>query len=270
MGPAVSSMYACLASLDALSLQAVYASARPFPHLQIDRFLPDAFAAELEQQCRAVETNIDASNGFTQSRKTAFNDWGSMPPAMEQACSFFNSGSFLRFLEAITGISGLIADPYLEGGGLHRTQRGGFLKLHTDFNWNRQLRLHRRINVLLYLNHGYQPDWDGRLLLSADPRRESLEQMTAIEPRANRLVIFNTNDRTFHGHPTPHRFPYGYPRTSLAFYYYTASPRPWQERRRCQAISTRYLPAAGERIDIASASARQRLGYWLRRWTPLG
>lgn len=263
-------LYSCLDRLDWPSLQVTYAAAQPFPHLQIDRFLPEALAAELEQQCRAVGTSIDVSNGFTQNRKTALNDWSRMPPAMHQACTFFHSGFFLRFLEAVTGVAGLIADPYLEGGGLHRTQRGGFLKLHTDFNWNWQLRLHRRLNVLLYLNKDYQPDWDGRLLLSGDPRRESIDAMTAIEPRANRLVIFNTNDRTFHGHPTPHRFPEAYPRTSLAFYYYTASPRPWRERRRWQAITTRYLPAAGERIDTSQASRRQRLGYWLRRWTPFG
>ena len=266
----MSDLYTSIEQLDWPSLKTSFEAARPFPHLQINNFLPAPLANKLEQQCRAVETSIDASNGFTQKRKTALNDWRQMPSDMFHVCSFFNSGNFLRFLETITGISGLIPDPYLEGGGLHRTQRGGFLKLHTDFNWNRQLHLHRRINVLLYLNSGYQPDWDGRLLLSANPGRQHLDEMTAIEPIANRLVIFNTNDKTFHGHPIPHQFPEGYPRTSLAFYYYTVAPRPLSERRRFQAITTRYLPAAGERIETAQASRRQRLGYWLRRWTPWG
>lgn len=260
-------------SLDHLGfseLHARFLSAKPFPHLQINNFLPSDLVKELEQQCRAIETTVDASNNFTQKRKTALNDWRQMPGAMYQVCSFFNSGNFLRFLESATGICGLIADPYLEGGGLHRTQRGGFLKLHTDFNWNRQLHLHRRVNVLLYLNSGYKPAWDGRLLLTSNPSLQHLDEMTAIEPIANRLVIFNTNDKTFHGHPDPHHFPEGYPRTSLAFYYYTVAPRPWRERSRFQAITTRYLPAAGERIETAHASRRQRLGYWLRRWTPWG
>ncbi len=266
----MSDLYNSIEQPDWLSLKTSFDAARPFPHLGIDSFLPAALANELEKQCRAVETSINASNGFTQKSKTALNDWGQMPPVMSQVCCFFNSGNFLRFLERVSGISGLIADPYLEGGGLHRTQRGGFLKLHTDFNWNRQLHLHRRINVLLYLNSGYQSAWDGRLLLTLNPRRQHLGEMTAIEPIANRLVIFNANDRTFHGHPTPHQFPEGYPRTSLAFYYYTVAPRPWRERRRFQAITTRYLPAIGEQIETANASLRQRLGYWLRRWTPLG
>ena len=72
--------------------------------------------------------------------------------------------------------------------------------------------------------------------------------MTAIEPRFNRLVIFNTNDTTYHGHPTPHAFPEGYPRTSLAFYYYPVSPRPRREQRRFRAVTTRYLPARNECI----------------------
>lgn len=264
------SLLATIAAVPAEPLAQRYGNAQPFPHLVLDDLLPVAEAPALEQACRQAPTPVDSSNGFTQAGKTTLNDWRRMPPPLRDACALFNSGSFVDWLEAITGLQALIADPHLDGGGLHRTERGGFLKLHTDFSWNARLRLHRRINVLLFLNSGYQPSWGGRLLFSRHPSRESLEQMTAIEPRFNRLVIFNTNDTTFHGQPQPHAFPADWPRTSLAFYYYTATPRPWQECRRVRTTTTRYVPAPGDPIDTRSASRRSRLGYWLRRWTPLG
>src|SRR3546814_6953628 len=39
----------------------------------------------------------------------------------------FNSRPFLAFLEALTGIEGLIRDTYFEGGGFHEIGRGGYL-----------------------------------------------------------------------------------------------------------------------------------------------
>lgn len=254
-------------SLDLLRLR--YQSAAPFPHLVVDDFLPHGLALSLEQACRAATTPVDSSNAFTQAGKLTLNDWTLMPPRLRQACGFFHSGAFIAALEAITGLSGLIADPHLEGGGLHRTAAGGFLKMHTDFSWHARLQLHRRLNVLLYLNSGYQSAWGGELLLSADPSRQRLEEMVSIEPRFNRLVVFATGDTTFHGHPRPHAFPAGFPRTSLAFYYYSAASWPWRLRRRLPASTTRFVPAQGERIELQSVPWRRRLGYWIRRWTPL-
>ncbi len=257
-----------LRDLPVFLLRQKYLEASPFPHLLLDDFLPTSDAFELERQCRQARTPVHSSNGFTQKAKTTLNSWQQMPPLLSEACAFFNSGAFLDFLEAITGVSGLLSDPYLEGGGLHRTLTGGYLKLHTDFSWNSRLRLHRRLNVLYYLNSSYQPTWGGELLLSRHPSKQLTDEMLSIEPLFNRLVVFNTNDTTFHGHPKPHSFPADYPRTSLAFYYYTASSRPWRERRRLPASTTRYVPSLHDPIALKDVPMRSRLGYWIRRWTP--
>ncbi len=256
-------------SKDLLALNRKYLSAAPFPHVIIDNFLEKAFAASLEDECREATANVNASNGFTQKGKLALRDWALMPPLMEKACSFFNSGRFVTIMEEITGIKALIPDPHLEGGGLHRTERGGFLKMHTDFNFNKRLNLHRRINVLYYLNSNYQDDWNGKLKLSLTPAREKASQMTAIAPIFNRLVIFNTNDKTFHGHPEPLLFPNDTPRTSLAFYYYS-NKKPISERGRLNTDTTKYVPTLDSKIIAQNGSLKSRIGYYLRRWTPLG
>lgn len=266
--PPIASLSAGIAGLPLEHLVEGYRKANPFPHLVVDDLLPEADALALELACRQASTPVNSSNGFTQAGKTTLNDWRLMPAPLLEACALFNSGPVVEWLEAITRLEGLIADPHLEGGGLHRTARGGFLKLHTDFNWNPRLRLHRRLNVLYYLNSGYQSAWGGQLLLTRQPAEHTLDQMVAIEPRFNRLVWFNTNDTTFHGQPIPHAFPPERVRISLAFYYYTASSAPLQERWPLRCSSTRYLPALDDPIDSQAASIRSRLSYWIRRWTP--
>ena len=63
-----------------------------------------------------------------------------------------SSAPVLLFLEALTGTEGLVPDPYYGGAGPHQIERGGFLKVHADFNWYPKLRLDRRLNLLVYLN----------------------------------------------------------------------------------------------------------------------
>lgn len=269
-------MYPLFSGFEALAsqphdqLRQLYSDAHPYPYLIIDGFLPDSEALEFETDCRRAQTLVDSSNDFTQIRKTTLNSWQDMTPRMREVCAFFNSGAFLTFLESITGVKGLISDPFLEGGGLHRTLSGGFLKMHTDFNWSQRLKLYRRINVLYYLNRDYQPGWGGELILQRHLRPHDFDRAVFIQPLFNRLVLFNTNDTTFHGHPVPHQFPISYPRTSLAFYYYTVAPPPWFLRRRYRTSTTRFALLPHEVGAIHKTSIRRRLGYWLRRWSPLG
>jgi hypothetical protein len=51
-------------------------------------------------------------------------------------------------------------------------------------------------------------------------------RISAIEPRGNRVVIFNTDADSFHGHPDPLQCPLGVSRKSLALYYFTVENDP--------------------------------------------
>ena len=50
-----------------------------------------------------------------------------------------------------------------------------------------------------------------------------------IAPVFNRMVIFNTNSQSFHGHPEPLRSPPGVFRKSIALYYYSSDIDPGPE-----------------------------------------
>lgn len=137
-----------------------------------------------------------------------------------------NGFEMLLFLERLTGIDGLIPDPYFGGGGLHQIEPGGFLKVHVDFNVHPKLKLDRRLNMLIYLNKEWREEYGGHLELWDAKLTECRKK---ILPVFNRTIVFSTTDGSYHGHPHPLTSPPGVTRKSVSLYYYTAG-RPPQER----------------------------------------
>lgn len=148
-------------------------------------------------------------------KKLALRDTSGLP-ACNAILAMLSSQSFIdNVLVPMTGIKGLIANTL--GGGLHMIVRDGFLKVHADFNYNEELQGYRRLNVLLFLNEGWHPGWGGQL----EFHDEEGMVYRKIDPMMNRLVVFETSDKSFHGHPHPLRCSEYNSRKSLALYYYT-------------------------------------------------
>ncbi|MBV8244491.1 MAG: 2OG-Fe(II) oxygenase [Candidatus Eremiobacteraeota bacterium] len=124
---------------------------------------------------------------------------------------------FVAWLTTITGFEGLTGDPGLHGGGLHQGPDGSFLDVHADFNVHPTLKLYRRLNLLIYLNETWKPEWQGYLELWS---RDMKECRQYIEPKFNRAVLMETHDHAFHGYKEL-RLPQGVTRRSLASYYYS-------------------------------------------------
>ena len=101
---------------------------------------------------------------------------------------------FINILERKFKLTGLVSDPLMQGGGMHQSGTGGYLKIHSDFNVHPQLNLNRRLNLLLYLNKEWKEEWGGHLELW-DKDMKSCK--VKISPNFNKLVIFNTTDYKF-------------------------------------------------------------------------
>jgi hypothetical protein len=143
----------------------------------------------------------------------------SFPESIRDAVDHLNSPEFLSFLSRLTGIEGLIADPDLEGAGLHQSEGGDYLHIHADFTMHsHRANWRRRLNLLLYLNRDWQPEWNGQLELW---NRDVSQKVQVYSPLLNHCVIFGTHDHSFHGHPEPLRCPPERTRKSIALYYYT-------------------------------------------------
>lgn len=195
-----------------------YRANPPFPHIVLDDFLDPDFLR------RVVAEFPDGANHTWSQRDQEHLKLQFSPDECHGACTRMlfaelNSRAFLGFLSQLTGIKGLIADPYHAGAGLHETRRGGHLGIHADFPKHEEMRVDRRLNLLIYLNENWRDEYGGALELWDKQMRVARQRVTPVFGRA---VIFSTGRDTFHGHPDPLTCPEGRSRRSLATYYYTA------------------------------------------------
>lgn len=233
-----------------------YRLARPYAHAVIDHFLPPEILERVLEEFPDPEKIDWIRYDSPEENKLATRAEAQMGPLTRRLLQQLNSSVFLEFLETLTGIGGLIPDPHFWGGGLHQIQRGGFLKVHVDFNYYRRLNLQRRLNLLVYLNQDWREEYGGHLeLWNGD--------MSACEKRIlpvfNRCVVFSTTSTSYHGHPEPLTCPEGRTRRSLALYYYTSTVYEGD----ADEHGTLFRARPGEKIH--SDAAVRRL---VKRWLP--
>jgi hypothetical protein len=200
------------------ALRARFAAASPFPHLVMDDVLTlpshivsEAFPDPTWQHWHRFE------DGY-QHRKLACGDIALLPTLFRDMIHELSGPAFLAFLEGVTGIRGLIPDPYLAGGGLHSSGPGGILAPHADFHAYGRLALYRRINVLVYLNPEWHEAYGGCLELF---RKGEQTPSASVVPAFGRMMLFVTDNRSIHGFTRPVTGEDRW-RNSLALYYYTS------------------------------------------------
>lgn len=242
-------------------LREQFQRADPFPHVVIDGFLTSqavhVVVAEfldpgrMEKQFRDVAEVKSASEDPKR--------WGPLTRALMR---WMNSNDMVGWLEEVTGIEGIIADPTYSGGGLHQIRRGGKLGVHADFNRHPVTMDARRLNLLIYLNEPWHDDWGGHLELWD---RSMTRCVKRIAPVAGRAVLFATDEDSFHGHPDPLKCPADVTRKSLALYYYT----PAEVGAPLRTTRFRPRPGSDDRVPSNSvvAKVRRRIVRLLARWT---
>ena len=195
-----------------------YQAAEPFPHIALEGLFGRPIVRMVADEVSQMELDALHKSDNEYEVKLSTDDAALFGPWTSKLLYALNSGVFLAFLERLTGINGLIADPHLRGGGVHIIRRGGKLGIHADFNHHKRLKVFRRLNLLLFLNREWDEAWGGHLELW---NREQTRCCRRIAPIFNRTVIFDTSNFSYHGHPQPLECPHDECRRSLALYYYT-------------------------------------------------
>ena len=215
-------------------------TAKPFKHLILEDFLrPDVLQRMLEEFPQPPELPAKQSESLVPKHMVRdISGLGGIYEKLDQALS---SPGFTKYIESVTGIKDLIFDPEYFGGGTHNNQQGHALAPHVDFNYHPTTQLHRRLNIIIYLNEEWQTAWGGVLELRKDAWDPENQEIVSVLPVLGVCVIFETTETSWHGFddiklPDSHK---DISRKSFAIYLYTQD-RPADETQ--VEHSTVYIP----------------------------
>ncbi|HME74270.1 MAG TPA: 2OG-Fe(II) oxygenase [Mycobacterium sp.] len=202
-------------------------AAKPFKYILIDDFLDTDFAHDALRSWPSYEDAVKMGKGYpsiNERKKFELSNSAQYPQPLRELNEALASPPFLETVSSIFEIPNLLADPELVGGGLHQTGPCGHLDVHVDFNYIAARKLHRRLNILIYFNEGWAPEWGGQLELW---NQDVSERIGLFDPIFNRCVIFETSEISYHG-VTKVTCPKDVVRRSFAGYYYTTeAPAHW-------------------------------------------
>lgn len=197
----------------------------PCPHVAIPSFLDDAFCQALLDEfpptLPEVRSAHDRQGGW--GGKSKYQNLPELGGSYARLDALLKSQDFIDFLGRVTGIEGLQFDPAYYGGGTHESLHGEVLLPHIDFNFYPDKNLYRRLNLLLYLNEGWQDSYGGNFELCTDPRDPARNKRSHHSVAFNNAVLLATTNRSWHGFnrvelPPDKRL---LSRKSVAVYYYT-------------------------------------------------
>jgi 2OG-Fe(II) oxygenase superfamily len=200
------------------NLRASYQNAAPFPHLVLDNLFEASALDGVLSEIPPISDKYFFHHDDEHQARLGLKSAVSLGKKGFELVSLLHSAAFLYLLSEITGIWGLLPDPYLQGGGYHVVASGGRFDIHIDRLTDYTLGLRRRLAFIIYLNHGWKAEYGGNLELW-DKTGTQCER--SVEPFFNRTIMFEVADKNYHGHPHPMTCPQDECRKSFMIYYHT-------------------------------------------------
>ena len=191
-------------------------TAKPCKYIVLPNFLTEELANTLYENFPKIDT-LNVKRKSINENKSEDYHFDRFHPAFSDLKKVVGSPEMYQFMETITGIEGLRTTDDSLGSGVHQGQNGSYVDVHIDVNYNPAKHLWRRINLLVYLNKNWKPEYGGDLELWD-------KKMTQCEAKVpcdfNRAVIFLTDENSPHGY-SKITIPEGETRKSFYTYYFT-------------------------------------------------
>jgi len=213
----------------------------PFYYQVIDNFFNKEQAKTISQEFPEYNSDIWYCYNNPLEHKKTCNNWYQFGPETYKTLTMLNSKEFIKQLQKITGISKLYPDIGLHGGGLHIHGTGGKLNIHLDYSIHPKLKLQRKLNLIIYLEEDWNPDWEGNLEFWSHDKEKNKpdKRYVKVDNVFNRAILFDTTQNSWHGFPDPLTCPEGKYRKSLAVYYLTVPPEGTDPRPRALYAPTK-------------------------------
>ena len=225
-------------------LREKFMNADPFENIVIDNFLNTEYVEKLEelfnlplknQPLEKVEPNLPLEKVEPNLEnlplemvddwheymnpievKYAFDDINKLPEELKNFFYYLSTNQITNIFRELTNIPDLEYDEYLHGAGLHIHPKYGRLNIHLDYELHPYSLKERRINIILFLNKKWDPSWNGANELWNNDATKCIQKT---DIKFNRVIIFKTNDISWHGLPEKLNCPENIFRKSLAYYY---------------------------------------------------
>lgn len=203
-----------------MNLPPISMTAEPFPHCVVDGVF-NGIDLMIMINAWPKKHQQHTTNGYENNKGGTFSESEMNGYISHFIKANFFSQQFLTWLETITGITGLVCDPYKFA--LHETYSGGSLKPHLDYTINKRTGLQLRVNVILYLNEDWKEEYGGDLQLYEVNRMYGgylSRPAVSIQPLFNRMVVFTMDQEAWHS-CAPVTCPDGVTRRSIALNYFS-------------------------------------------------
>ena len=186
----------------------------PFNNIIINNFLNEEYANKLSE---IYPTNLNEWYEYKNpiEYKYTYDKINNLPEELKNIFYYLSTDKVINKLSKITNIPNLEFDPYLHGAGLHVYPRNGKLDVHLDYEKHPITGKERRVNIILYLNKEWKPEWNGETELWNKDVSECIKSPV----KFNTAIIFQTNDISYHGVSKKILCPEDVYRKSIAYYY---------------------------------------------------
>ncbi|MEN0003619.1 MAG: 2OG-Fe(II) oxygenase [Bacteroidota bacterium] len=198
------------------TFRTAFNEAHPYKHIVIDNFLDAPIAESLYQHFPKMTELRKHYKGLNEN-KSEGSSFDQYHGDFIKVLDAIKSQEFVSWLEQVVGIDDLVLPDDHRGAGVHQGRNGSFLDIHVDFSIHPILNLHRRLNLLIYLNKDWKEAYGGHLELWN-------EDVSVLEKKVlvgfNKAVIFETTDTSYHGYDVIN-IPESQSRKSIYSYYYS-------------------------------------------------
>lgn len=179
----------------------------------IDNLLPEDLALEIYNAFPKTPENWRLMDTFRENKFTS-KQFDRMPSILKDITFALQDQRIINIVEKITGLQNQVADPTLYAGGLSMMTKQHFLQPHIDNSHDGQRTLYRRLNLLYYITPNWSIENGGHLELWDDRVKDN----DLIESKFNRLVLMETNSKSWHSVDTVNT---DTPRCCVSNYYFS-------------------------------------------------
>ena len=193
-----------------------FRNAPAYPHIVLDNFLKEDIANTLYENFPTAQEMRKSYKNLNEN-KSEGSGFESYHPAFLKLKKELETDKFKEHFSKLTGIDNLILPEDHRGSGVHQGFDGSYLDVHVDFSIHPTLKLHRRLNLLIFLNKNWKEEYGGHCEFWDKDVKNLIDKAL---PSFNRAVIFECSQISFHGY-SKINIPKDESRKSFYSYFYT-------------------------------------------------